>query len=211
MSPPERDRLQVAVADAERRTSAEVILAIAEVSDDYRIYPLLWSAAVGFVIAGVIAFILPEIPVRRAFGAIGAAVLLLLLIMHWAPLHILLVPGTVQHRAATALAQLEFAERVAGRTKDANGLLIFIAVRERYVTIIPDHGIGTVVPEAAWQTIVADLVHDIREGRMAAGIIAAIGACGVILAEACPPGARNANEIDDAVALIDPAGRPQAP
>ena len=203
LTPNDRTRLQDAVAAAEQRTSAEIVLAVAEVSDDYRTYPLLFSAACGFICAGVIAVLWPEMPVRMAFVFTGAVIFVALLLSHWAPLHIILVPGGVRQKTAAALAQTEFAERVAGRTARANGLLIFIALGERYVTIIPEHGLRRLVPEAAWQAIIADLVKDVGAGRLADGLATAIGACATILAAKCPPGADNANEIDDSVGLIN--------
>ena len=198
----DNDRVQVAIAAAERGTSAEFVLAVTDVSDDYGVYPLLWATLAGFAALGALAFIWPDTHVRFAFAAAGIIALVFWLILHFTPLGLAMVPVSAKNRAARALAHLEFAERVAGRTAKANGLLIFVALRERHVEIVPDAGLARSVGAGAWSTVIATMAVALREGRPTDGVIAGIEACAKIAATVFPPEAGDGNEIEDAVVVM---------
>jgi putative membrane protein len=199
LTPPDQMRLEAAITAAEKQTSAEIVIAVTDVSDDYRMYPLLGSAVLGFISAGIIALLWPEMHVRFAFLIAGIAALVAWFLLQLPPLRLLLVPKDVQQRAATSLAQAEFAERVAGQTRDANGVLIFAALAEHFVAIIPDIGLGKIVPEATWQAIVGETIAKIKAGQPLDGLLAAIEASARILSEKSPRRADDRNELEDAV------------
>jgi putative membrane protein len=48
-----------------------------------------------------------------------------------------------------------------------------------------------------WDSIVAGLLDDARNGRLADGFVAAVAAVGALLAEHFPVGAQDVNELDD--------------
>ena len=192
-------RVQAAIADAEGRTSAEIVLAVANVSDDYRVYPLTWGLLTGFLLLGAGALVWPDTHVRFAFVAAGVVTVAVWALLHFTALGLLCVPAAVKSRAARGLAHLEFAERVAGRTAKANGVLIFVALGERHVEIVADAGLARVVPDGAWATVIAGMTARLRAGQTTDGVIAGIEACARILAQAFPPEAGDINEIEDTV------------
>ena len=198
------DRIQAAIAAAERETSAEIVLAVTDVSDNYGVYPLLWATLSGFVLVGLGSLIWPDTHVRFAFAAAGGAALVIWLILHFTPLGLALVPRDAKTRAARGLAHVEFAERVAGRTAKANGLLLFIALHERYVEVIPDAGLARTVGEGAWNTVIATMMAALQEGRVTEGVVAGIDASARIARAEFPPEANDRNEIDDAVVSSKP-------
>ncbi|MHB1206715.1 MAG: TPM domain-containing protein [Rhodospirillaceae bacterium] len=198
----DRDRVQAAIASAERRTSAEIVLAVTDVSDDYRFYPLTWGLLAGFVLLGAGALIWPDTHVRFAFVAAGIAAVAIWALLYFTTLGLACVPAAVKARAARGLAHLEFAERVAGRTAKANGLLIFIALGERHVEIVADAGLARSVSEGAWAAVVAGIVENLRAGATTDGVIAGIEACTPILAAAFPPEAGDRNELDDGLVTV---------
>lgn len=108
---------------------------------------------------------------------------------------------TLQQRVEQG-ARLAFLAESVFRTRDRSGILIFVALRERRVTILADEGIHAVVPATAWETIVADLTGSLRAGRPREGLIDAIAACGRLLS-ACGPQLRpdETNELSDALRL----------
>jgi putative membrane protein len=196
-SPAEHERLRAAVATAETRTSAEIVLTVAERSDDYAAFPWGAAATTGFIVAAVIALAWPETHVRMAFLVAGGCALLAWLMLRWPPLLLKIVPQEMQHHACMAAARAQFTEAVMGRTQAANGLLIFISVAEHYAAIIPDSGIVRVVPPETWAEVIARLITRVRAGTITDGLVDAVAACTDILAAKYPPGAVNPNEISD--------------
>ena len=197
LSPADQERLRAAVAAAETRTSAELVLTVTDRSDHYAGFSLATAAGVGFVVAAAIALAWPETHVRMAFLIAGSAGLLTWLILRWPPLLLKAVPHNVQARACSAAAHVQFADCVMGRTAAANGLLIFISLAEHYAVIVPDSGIARRVPAASWTEVISRLAAQVRAGTVTDGLVATVAACTDILAAYYPPGSVNPNEISD--------------
>ncbi len=194
----EKDELERAVADAETRTSAEIVFCVADVCDDYRVYTLPYAALFGFLVLGGLALVMPDLHVRTAFIATGVATVLAALVLQWEPLRLRTVPRAARDAAAERFAHMEFAALVAGRTAAANGLLIFVALAEHHAEIVPEPGLAARIPQAAWQKIMDDLTGELAAGRTAAGLKAAIAACGEAAASAFPPVAGDQDELPNA-------------
>ena len=58
---------------------------------------------------------------------------------------------------------------------------------EHYARIVADQGIASKVGQADWRDAVDALTQHMREGRIAAGFVAAIDRCGAVLAAHAPP------------------------
>ncbi|MGE4064162.1 MAG: TPM domain-containing protein [Rhodospirillaceae bacterium] len=196
--------LEEAVKAAEARTSAELVLAVADVCDDYRLHTVPYAAVLGFVVFGGLALFVPDLHVRVAFLLTGAVTLATGAALQWLPLRLLTVPRAAREDAAERLAREEFVALVQGRTAAANGLLIFVALAEHHAEIVPDSGLAARVPQATWQKIMDDLLVHVRAGRVAEGLKGAIMASGDAAAAAFPPSACDANEIADAPHLVPP-------
>lgn len=193
LSTTEREELERAVAAAEARTSAEIVLSVAEICDDYRLYTLPYAAVFGLLLFGGLALFVPDLHVRMAFLATSAAAFLAAVALQWRPLRLLAVPRLVREETAERLAQAEFAALVAGRTSAANGLLIFIALAERHAEIVADTGLAGRVPQETWRKIMDDLVAELAAGRVMTGLCAAVEACAAAAAAVFPavPGDRD--------------------
>jgi putative membrane protein len=61
--------------------------------------------------------------------------------------------------------------------------MIFISFFEHEVIVMADRGISKVVDQALWDAIVADIVREIRAGKVVEGLIGGIARCGEILLE----------------------------
>jgi putative membrane protein len=199
LTPAQMERLGNAVTAAERTTGAEIVLVVAAACDEYAVYPLLWATAIAFVFFGGLAFLWPLMHVRFAFLCTGLVCLFLAVALHWRPLRLWLVPAHAKHDHAVRSAAAHFATHVAGRTSAANGLLIFVALAERYVEIIPEAGISREIPAGAWTAVVTELLDEIGRGRLVDGLEAAIARCAQVLAPAFPHRPGDRNEIPDAV------------
>jgi putative membrane protein len=195
----DKARLGAAVAAAEKQTRADIVLAVTEACDDYAAYPLAWAIVPAFIAAGAMALLWPHIHVRFAFLCTGMILIISALLLHWPKLRGALVPSGIKHHHAQRAARLHFAEHVAGRTVEGTGLLIFVAIAEHYVEIIPDTGIARVIPENAWAAIIGNLVAEIGRGSLADGLSKTVENCAVVLAASFPRRDDDKSQIEDAV------------
>jgi putative membrane protein len=202
LSDTDRAQVEAAIAAAETRTSAQFAVAVARTSDDYALYPVLWSAAIALVVGDIVALILPAIATLWIVGLQGALFTGADLVLHWGKLRVRLVPSRVKKAHAQRLARLEFAALVERRTPDAVGLLLFVSEAERHVEILVDRGIAQRIDQAAWRQVVADFVAAISAGKVGAALIGAIDGGATLLAPHFPPRPGSATTIPDRVTEI---------
>ena len=86
--------------------------------------------------------------------------------------------SATRHRAENAFLQEEIFN-----TRHRTGIMIFISFFEHEVIIMSDRGISKVVDQKQWDKIVADLIGNIRGGKLVDGLEGAIKRCGEILLE----------------------------
>ena len=73
-------------------------------------------------------------------------------------------------------------------TRNRSGILIFVSMAEHYARVIAHEGIAQKDEYSAeWQAAINSLTEHIRNGRIAAGFVAAIQRCGDVLAVHAPP------------------------
>jgi len=84
-----------------------------------------------------------------------------------------------------------------GRTSEGNGVLVYLLLAERVVEIVADQAIARHVPQAEWRRICGVMEERFRRGEFAQGVIAGVQAIGERLAEHCPAGTANPNELPD--------------
>jgi putative membrane protein len=191
----DRTRIEAAVAAAERQTSAEFVTVIASAADDYLHVPILAAAALAFLLSGL-CLLLPldfshvEFYAGQVALFIGAA-----LILQWQPVRMALVPRREKVLRARRLAHEQFLELGLSSTKDRTGVMLFVAVGERYVEVLADGGVHAHVGAAVWERIIADFTRDIRAGRIADGFVQAIEACADAMAGPCPWRGDDRNEL----------------
>jgi putative membrane protein len=83
--------------------------------------------------------------------------------------------------------------RTIGRT----GVLIYLSTGERRAEIVADEAITAVTAPDVWGEAMTALLVEVRAGRAAAGIVAAVGQIGEVLATHFPKTAADTNEIPD--------------
>lgn len=198
LTPSELSEIEAAVDAAESRTSAEIVVTVAHMSADYRLFILPYAAAVGLVVFGALALLVPDLHVRMAFLITGLVTLVVAAALQWAPLRLLIVPRAAREDAAKRLAGEEFTALVARRTAEANGILIFVALAEHHAEILVDAGLGARLPPETWQKIMDGLIADLKAGRITQGLRGAIAACGEAAAGVFPPTAADRDELGNA-------------
>jgi putative membrane protein len=192
--------IAAAIRAAEQGTSGQLVCVLARASSNYAHVPILWASALALALPWPLIY-LTQWSVERIFLAQLAAFLLTGLLFSWMPLRLLLVPRAVRRAQAHRTASEQFLVRNIGHTANRTGVLIFVSLAEHYARIIADEGIAHRVHTSEWQAAIDALLAHVRDGRIAAGFVAAVERCGAVLAEHAPPDG-SPNELPDRLYVI---------
>jgi len=205
-----------AVAAAEAQTAGEIVTVLADRSDGYADIGLAWSALAAFTALTVIA-LLPgfylgildrvtgnwnaEWSAGAIFGIAASVGILKFLAMwaiqFWRPLKYLLIPSPVKTRRVRARAIDLFKVGAERRTHGRTGVLIYLSMREHRAEIVADEAIAHKVSPEVWAEAMAAMIAEVRDGRVAEGMAAAVAAVGTVLAEHFPRHEADINELPD--------------
>lgn len=87
------------------------------------------------------------------------------------------------------------------KTEQRNGVLFYLAVKNRKFAILGDAGINAVTPEDFWDTIQAEMLKLFQEEKFADGLIKGITMAGKKLKEHFPYQADDVNELSDEISF----------
>ena len=104
--------------------------------------------------------------------------------------------GEVLDRAAYLFKKLGM-----HKTEKRNGVLFYLAVRNRKFAVLGDAGINTVVPENFWDDVKSVLLNNFREGQFTEGLIEGITMVGTKLKEHFPYQRGDVNELSDEISF----------
>ncbi|HIQ38360.1 MAG TPA: hypothetical protein EYH36_10285 [Desulfocapsa sulfexigens] len=85
------------------------------------------------------------------------------------------------------------------KTKDANGILIFISILEHRAWVIADSGISERIPHERWEEAVAVITNGIRKKKQCQALCEAITMIGDILEKEFPIQDGDINELHDLI------------
>jgi len=194
------EAIAVAIREAEKKTSGQIVCVLAHAASGYVHVPVLWATALAlFVPWPLIDF--TQMSVQRIFLIQLAVFIVAGLLFSWMPLRLLLVPRALQRARAHRAAMEQFMIRSVSHTQNRTGILIFVSLAEHYARIIADEGIAAKVPTAEWQAAIDTLTAHMRESQIAAGFTAAIARCGEVLAQHAPPDG-TPNELPDRLYIM---------
>ncbi len=208
-------RVSEAIAEAESGTAGEIIAITAEQSDAYHDVGLHFAVGVLFLVLAFVAA-WPSLlhfwwdmlmgwsapPTERELltlllGVCLAKFLAVLFLMKWRPLRLALTPSATKTRRVRRRAIMLFKAAAERRTVGRTGILIYLSMGEHRAEIVGDEAIVKVTTPETWGEAMAALLVDVKAGRTADGISAAIGEVGKVLAEHFPRSATDTNEIPD--------------
>jgi putative membrane protein len=216
MTDADRARVSAAVTAAETHSAGEIVTILAERSDDYADVALVWSAAAGF--AALLALVLaPDFYLglyerlsggwvhawtpRAVFAAAAVVVALKFgatwLLLLWRPLRRFLTPPSIRDRRVRARAITCFKVGAERRTHGRTGILIYLSMAEHRAEIVADQAIAAKVPAEVWGDAMAAMLAELKQDRLADGLIAAITRVGALLAEHFPRAEDDRNELPD--------------
>jgi uncharacterized membrane protein len=87
------------------------------------------------------------------------------------------------------------------RTDKRNGVLFYLAVKNRRFAVIGDTGINAVVPEDFWDDLKHLLLNHFRENRFTEGLIEGIDKVGSYLKKHFPYQTGDINELSDEISF----------
>lgn len=216
LSAEEHERVSTAVAAAEAQTSGEIVAVLTDRSDGYSDIALAWSAVAAFTALAFAAFF-PDFTLSKVDWLFGgwnhewtpravlwfATALAILkfagvwLIQLWQPLKFALIPGVVKTDRVRDRAIELFKVGAERRTHGRTGVLIYLSLREHRAEIVADAPIAAKVTPEVWGEAMADMLIEIRQGRIAAGMAAGVADVGKVLAEHFPRSEDDRNELPD--------------
>jgi putative membrane protein len=191
-----RNAIEAAVAEAEARTSGEIVPVIVDRSDGYPGVRAAAAALLAFA-AGVAVLGLgldPWLwlpPAQIAAFALGYLAAGQRALLRW------LIPDGVRAERVDRAAGLAFLEHGLVETRDRTGILIYVSLLEHRVLVLADRGIHERVAAGTWDGVVRLVLDGIREGRAEEGLVAGIRCCGEILAADFPPRPDDSDELSN--------------
>ena len=216
LSEADREKVSAAISAAEAKSSGEIVAVATPLSDPYHDVGLHWALVPLFAVLAWAAWrptalvwwydflfggwkpdptLSQLLTLLMFFAALKFTVALY--ILKWMPLRLALTPAATKHRRVRRRAIAIFQAAAAGRTTDGTGILIYLSMGERRAEIIADQAILKVTDEHAWGEAMTALIAEVRQGRPADGIVAAIERVGVVLADHFPRSEHDINQIPD--------------
>jgi putative membrane protein len=215
----EEDRRAIAhaVAEAERRTSGEIVPVVAAASDPYeRAEDLvgLFTACLALTVTWLLGQrLVPASDWEQEHElALQLPVLLLVVVVgfwlgallarSWPALKRLALSRRVARARALIAAHHAFDALHVGRTACATGVVLYVSLLERQVCVWADRGVATKVAEAEWARACTLLTESLRRGMPREGFVAAIAQVGNVLAEHCPRQPHDRNELNNQLHVL---------
>jgi putative membrane protein len=202
----ERNLLDRFVAEAERRTGAQIVLAVVERSDVYAELP--WKAfALGAAGAGLLVAALDLLrPGWHSSALVLLSVTATLLAGAVCALACIALPGVARlfldaHRAQVETRQYAeslFLSREIFATRGRTGILLFASLFERQVVLIPDTGLSGRLGREASQRIIARMTTLLASGQVANALQAGLAGLEDALGPAAPAAAAG-NELSNRI------------
>ena len=201
MDSEDRDAIAEAVAQAESLTSGEIVVVIDRAASSYRTVPVVMALTLAlFVPWPLLALTATSAPRIFLIQLICAALLLGALL--WYGRAGRFVPGFVKRRRAHDVALREFTARGLTRTQGRTGVLLYVALQERYAEIVVDTGIEGKVDQETWRGIIEPLLASARQDLLREGLIEAVGAVGRVLSRHAPRAADDIDELPNKVVIL---------
>lgn len=191
-------RVRAAIASAERATVGEIVPVVLSTAARHGLSQVWAALVVALVGAAVAAPVLPRGP-----AWIGPALGLALLGAGWIcasrlpDFRRLFLSEARADRVVAAAALAAFERLGLARTQGRTGVLILVSLFERRAVVLGDAGIDEAMGPQRWTALTEELLRAAAEGRLADGLVAAVGHCGEVLAARFPWTAGDRNELPD--------------
>ena len=214
----QRKAIAQAVADAERKTSVEIVPVVATASGRYdRPEDIvgLWMGILGLVVAWWVTPVVPPgsgswsgmLEWQRLLVFIGATVAGFLigaaLASHIGWLRLLFTPRQQMQDEVMARARAVFFDSRVHHTTGSTGLLVYVSLYEHMAAVLADQQIVDKLGQPALDEWCAALTGKLRALHPADALCQTIQLAGEKLAPVLPRAADDVNELSDALVILD--------
>lgn len=203
----EQATIAEAITSAERKTSGEIVVVVANASGGYFTYALMWAALAALIVPWPLIYATTW-PIEHIYLIQLSVFLVGAALAQWDTLRFAIVPKAIKRSRAHRKAVEQFLAQNLHTTRGRTGVLIYVSFAEHYAEVIADDGIYQKVPQATWVEVVDLLTEHLGRGARTEGFIAAIEACGKILARHFPPGRADKNELPNHLIVLDARWNP---
>ncbi|MEE7458116.1 hypothetical protein MPAR168_17185 [Methylorubrum populi] len=197
----ERERIATAIGRAEAGTTGEIVVLVAASAGLYRSPGLALALALGLALPWPL-ILLTELNAGEIALAQAGLVLGTLLLSLNPRLRVALTPRRWRRERAHAAARREFFAHGLTGTRGRTGVLIYVALAERYAEIVVDKGVRVRVEETQWRAIVFELLGAAGRHALGDGLVTTVERVGAVLATALP-GRRGDNELPNRLIVLD--------
>ncbi len=196
----ERLQIEARIAEAEKRTSGEIVVMVVPSSYHYPLATMIGSSLLA-VLFGIAGSLLAGKETMWFFLEIFALSFILLheLIKRTPFLKRFFVTASDMKEEVGEAAINSFYHKDINQTVDHTGILIYISLFERNVRVIADKGINAKVEKQVWQEVVDTIVRGIKSKGHGAAIAAAVDRCAEILAGHFPLKPDDRNELGNSI------------
>lgn len=217
--------IAAAISAAEAKTSGEIYCVVSHAVASYRWIPVTLGAVAVLLTPVLIGLLAPGLLHVSLFGAdwssgnfsqadmasslrrglltvslIQIAVFAVVTALSWPQrVRLWFAPPPMRLHKVMLAARSQFLAQGLQQTADRTGLLLFIAMAERQAVLIADDGIDAKVEQQVWDDTIAGLTEAAAAGRLAEGLVTAIGQCGNLLAQHFPPESQPRNQLPNRV------------
>ncbi len=210
-----QDSVAAAIESAESKTSAEVVVCIASRSGRYdRGEDLIGVAVALLCVAGSwIAFqgaaeeswgvsfklgLLPILGIIAVGFSLGAAAA-----TFFPALSLFFSSRAEMNSNVHDRARIAFQDLGVRGTRAATGVLIYVSLLERTVSVIGDQAITEAIDQKTWDSLRDTVIAGLAEGQPSEGLCKAIEQAGVVLATHMPGAHDDTDELGNHLRIID--------
>lgn len=202
----ERKRVASAIGEAEKKTSAEIVVAVATASDDYPhvgffvmlAATLAGVAGVSFLPAGSYHWWHPTV---AAFGGLLIGTLAARMLPD-ALRRLLATEPRLEEEVRQRAIELFYVHHLT-RTARRTGVLLYVSLLERRVLVWADEAVAAKFPAESWEDLVGRLADGMGGGAAGDALSAAVAEMGERLAKEFPPVPGDVDEIPNEVVVLD--------
>lgn len=211
-------KIEQAVAEAESKTSAEIVPVVSAASGRYDRAEDVVGLWTGLILMGLVWWWFPKTGQEAGSWAFSwstyqlpiliAAVVIGFIVGAVAGTHIgwlrhLFTPKTQMRDEVSSRARQAFFDNRIHRTAGATGLLLYISLYERMAAIIADETVTAELSQGALDELCNALTNGLRTGDAADTVCAVLADAGNRLGKVLPIAEDDANELPNSLVMID--------
>lgn len=214
----DRKAISAAVAEAEKKTAAEIVPVVATMSDRYERAEDLVGLGVAATSVAVVWTMFQSVKPGSDWDSgpdltVHVVYLLAVFAAGW-------VLGIVLAKMFPALKRLAVSRRTSlarvliaahhafdslhvKHTAGATGVVVYVSLFEHRVCVWADRSISEKIPETEWRDACAILTNALRDGKPREGFVEAIRKLGDVLAKHFPVQPKDVDELSNELRVLD--------